>query len=114
MAQKGKSVPQYTRELPIEQPFKIHIAIDFGTDGIGMLCEELHSSFLFERSSCMRHYPCVIHLALAYAVDGKVFVHTEWVSQKYAVSEKPKAILLLDGNLKPLKFGQDAKFQYVS
>ena len=30
------NVPKFMTEMPIKQHFKIHIAIDFGTDGMGM------------------------------------------------------------------------------
>ena len=55
----------------------------------------------------------MFYLALAYAVDGKAFVHTEWASLKYTVNEKPKAIILLDENHNALGFGRDAKHKYV-
>ena len=50
---------------------------------------------------------------MAYAIDGKVFVHTEWANLKYSVDEKPKTIILLDENYKALGFGKDAKHKYV-
>ena len=49
------------------------------------------------------------YIALAYAVGGEVFVHTEWASLKYTIDEKPKTIILLDENHNALGFGKDAK-----
>ena len=51
---------------------------------------------------------------MAYAIDDKVFVHTEWASLKYSIDQKPKTIILLDENYKALGFGKDAKHTYVS
>ena len=104
MSQSKSIVPEFTKDLPIERGFKIHIAIDFGTDGIGMIWNTLQ---------CVIHYITNVNLtkytALAYAIDGKVFVHTEWETLKYSVDEKPKTIILLDENYNALGFGKDAK-----
>ena len=62
--------------------YKLHIAIDFGTDGIG----------------------------LAYAIDGEVYVHQAFNSRKYGASVKPKTIVLLDEDGEVNSFGIDAKF----
>ena len=49
MAQTGIAVaPEFTKEMPIDHLFKIHIAIDFGTDGIGMLWSKYYISY-FQR-----------------------------------------------------------------
>ena len=68
--------------LPISNPFKLHIAIDFGTDGIGV----------------------------AYAIDNKVYVHQDFNSQKFGSSVKPKTIVLLDNDGDVNSFGIDAQF----
>jgi len=67
-----------------EQQFKVHIAIDFGTDGVG----------------------------LSYAYNGKVFVHSKWDSKKYGDQIKPKSLILLDSKGQTMAFGLDAKFRY--
>ena len=76
MATKTQSKP------PTSNPFKLHAAIDFGTDGIG----------------------------LAYAIDGDVFVHQAFNSRKYGSSVKPKTMVLLDNEGDVNSFGIDAKF----
>ena len=68
-----------------EHSFKIHVAIDFGTDGMGM----------------------------AYAIDDQVFVHQKWNSKKYGATVKPKTIVLFDDDEEAI-FGMDAKFQLKS
>ena len=62
--------------------YQLHIAIDIGADGIG----------------------------LAYAIDGKVFVHQDFNSQKFGASIKPKTIVLLDNEGDVNSFGIDAQF----
>merc|ERR1712130_382076 len=67
--------------------FKIRIAIDFGTDGVG----------------------------LAYATSSEnVFVHENWGNGKYGRVTKPKAIALLDEAHKLLSMGMDATATYSS
>ena len=65
--------------------FKLHIAIDFGTDGMGV----------------------------GYAFNGQVFLHSKWKSKRYGLTEKPKTILLLNDKGKTVAFGVDAKYKYV-
>ena len=62
--------------------YQVYIAIDFGTDGIG----------------------------LAYAFDGDVYVHQTFKSRKYGSSLKPKTIVLLDDEGDVNSIGIDAKF----
>ena len=62
-------------------PFKLCIAIDFGTDGIG----------------------------LAYAIDDKVLIHDNFRSRIYGYCTKQKSIVLLDQNGEMISFGSDAK-----
>ena len=69
--------------------FKIHVAIDIGTNGI----------------------------ALAYAIPGsdkKVIAHKQWDSSKFHEKHKPEAIVLLDENHEVLAFGRDAKHMFSS
>eukprot|EP01083_Nonionella_stella_P013584 38221_1 len=66
--------------------FKLHIAIDFGTDGVG----------------------------LAYAYHNEIFVHSKWSSKKYGDQIKPKTLILLDKEDEILAFGLDAKFTYMA
>ena len=82
---RATSVPMATNtqsKSPQNDPFKLHVAIDFGTDGIG----------------------------LAYAIDKEVFVHQAFNSRKYGSSVKPKTIVLLDNEGDVNSFGIDAKF----
>eukprot|EP01083_Nonionella_stella_P004290 12396_1 len=65
--------------------YRLHIAIDFGTDGLG----------------------------LAYAIDDEVYVHSKWNSERYVDVEKPKTIILLDRDGEVDCFGQDAKELYM-
>eukprot|EP01083_Nonionella_stella_P009681 27761_1 len=68
-----------------EREYKLHIAIDFGTDGLG----------------------------LAYATGNDVFVHSKWNSEKYGDDVKPKTIILLDKDGNEDAFGSDAKELYM-
>ena len=36
--QSSKISPQFMKVMPKDHSFKIHIAIDFGTDGMGIIC----------------------------------------------------------------------------
>ena len=63
--------------------FKLHIAIDFGTDGIG----------------------------LAYAYNNETFIHQKFKSNRFGPTIKPKTIILLDDNKEAL-FGLEAKLQF--
>merc|ERR1719361_3013511 len=81
--------PKWSSAAPTEsnRKFKIRIAIDFGTDGIG----------------------------LAYAVNlDNVFVHTAWGNGKYQAVVKSKTIILLDDNHDTIAMGMDAKINYAS
>ena len=67
----------------VKNAYKVHIAIDFGTDGV----------------------------ALAYAIDGEVYMHQNFHSRRgYGSSQKPKAIVLMDDEDHVTSFGIDAKF----
>ena len=84
--------------------FKLHIAIDFGTDGTGTVWVfHLWLLRLISLSTA----------GLAYAYNNEVFVHSRWSSKKYGDAVKPKTILLLDDDLNTLGFGVDAKFKFV-
>ncbi len=50
-----------------------------------------------------------INKGLAYAIDGKVSVHSKWNSKKYRDTIKPKTIILLDEDGNMDQFGADAK-----
>eukprot|EP01084_Bolivina_argentea_P020120 37435_1 len=65
--------------------FNFYIAIDFGTDGVG----------------------------LAYASDDIVYIHHKWNSTRYGTIVKPKSIILLDEKGKTKSFGLDAKMTYM-
>ena len=69
----------------IETSFKLCIVIDFGTDGIG----------------------------LAYAYNGKIYVHSKWKSVRFASTNKPKTIILLDDDGDVNSFGMDAKYTLI-
>ena len=62
--------------------FKLHIAVDFGTDRLG----------------------------IAYAIDDEVMVNSKWKSKKYGAVVKPKTIILLNQDGEFEAFGMDAKF----
>ena len=65
--------------------FKLCIAIDFGTDGIGV----------------------------AYAYNNDIHVQDKWnAKSQYSVKEKPKTIILLDENANAIGFGMDAKEKF--
>eukprot|EP01083_Nonionella_stella_P165515 550829_1 len=66
--------------------YKLHIAIDFGTDGLG----------------------------LAYAIGDEVYIHNKWNSARYADVVKPKTIILLDKQGDVECFGQEAKEIYMT
>eukprot|EP01084_Bolivina_argentea_P124778 221101_1 len=68
-----------------QSKFKIHIAIDFGTDGIGM----------------------------AYACNGEIYVHNRWCSKKYAAKIKRKTSILIDNKGVTQAFGKDARASYI-
>eukprot|EP01083_Nonionella_stella_P286560 975334_1 len=70
---------------PNEPQYKLHIAIDFGTDGLG----------------------------LAYAIGDEVYVHSKWNSERHTDVVKPKTIILLDRNGEADAFGSDAKEIYM-
>eukprot|EP01084_Bolivina_argentea_P242072 406216_1 len=83
--QMSSNVPDLKSGMKL-QNFKIYIAIDFGTDGVG----------------------------LAYFLPpNRVFIHTEWISTKVSADVKIKTIILLDDNYDVLSFGGDAKFHYM-
>ena len=67
-----------------KEQWKIHIAIDFGTDGLG----------------------------LAYAIKDEVYIHQRWNCRRYGTTVKPKMILLLDDEEKAY-FGMDAKHTLI-
>eukprot|EP01083_Nonionella_stella_P073605 199156_1 len=82
--------PQFVEEDPriSENKFKMHCAVDFGTDGVA--------------------------LAYAFGEANKVTAHAEWSYKKYAPKFKPKTIVLLDEHCCPIGFGKDAKHTYMA
>eukprot|EP01084_Bolivina_argentea_P301963 521111_1 len=70
----------------LENTFKVSIAIDFGTDGLG----------------------------IAYAFNNEIYVHDKWKSKKYGAVTKPKTIILLDDEKNTVAFGMDAKHVYMN
>eukprot|EP00485_Elphidium_margaritaceum_P002287 CAMPEP_0202686228 /NCGR_PEP_ID=MMETSP1385-20130828/2038_1 /ASSEMBLY_ACC=CAM_ASM_000861 /TAXON_ID=933848 /ORGANISM="Elphidium margaritaceum" /LENGTH=702 /DNA_ID=CAMNT_0049340761 /DNA_START=32 /DNA_END=2140 /DNA_ORIENTATION=- len=72
---------------PAHSNFKLHVGIDFGTDGSG----------------------------LAYALpNGDVFIHNKWKSKKYGAITKPKTQILLNEEGNCVAFGIDASDVYSS
>ncbi len=65
----------------LNSEFKVSIAIDFGTDGLG----------------------------IAYAFNDQIYVHDKWKSKKYGSVIKPKTIILLDDDNNTVASGMDAK-----
>ena len=86
---KSSTLSNKTSNYKCHTNFKVHIAIDFGTDGV----------------------------ALAYALPGRdktIFAHKQWNSSKFHERYKPKAIVLLDENCEVLAFGRDATHMFSS
>eukprot|EP01084_Bolivina_argentea_P263321 445643_1 len=83
---KTAEIVQNQQVLKDAKQFKIHVAVDFGNDGI----------------------------AMAYVINDEILFHDKWNSTKYDIDSKPKSIILLDENYDTLAFGKDAKFQYIS
>eukprot|EP01083_Nonionella_stella_P178643 631662_1 len=81
--------PQFVEEAPhiSENEFKVHCAIDFGTDGVA--------------------------LAYSFGKANAVTAHAEWKGKKYASKFKPKTIVLLDETYRAIGFGKDAKHTYM-
>eukprot|EP01083_Nonionella_stella_P187384 688395_1 len=80
--------PEFMIEAPsISEIFKVHCAIDFGTDGVA--------------------------LAYAFGEANKVTAHAEWSYKKHAPKFKPKTIVLLDEDHHAIGFGKDAKHTYM-
>lgn len=50
-----------------------------------------------------------ISIGLAYAIGGRVYLHSKWNSRKFGATTKPKTILLLDSKGQVNSFGMDAK-----
>eukprot|EP01083_Nonionella_stella_P252833 870680_1 len=71
---------------PKETEYKLNIAIDFGTDGLG----------------------------LAYAICDQVYIHSTLNSERYKDVVKPKTIILLDKQGEVECFGQEAKEIYMT
>ena len=67
--------------------FSVAIAIDFGTDGLGV--------------------------AYALPNDSRIHVHDKWKSKKYGTIVKPKTIILFDENFDVINVGLDAKHTYI-
>lgn len=61
--------------------YSVTIAIDFGTDGIG----------------------------LAYAFNDEIYIHDKWKSKRYGSITKPKTTILLDDEQNTVAVGIDAK-----
>eukprot|EP01084_Bolivina_argentea_P021874 40659_1 len=70
-----------------KRKFDIAIAIDFGTDGLGV----------------------------AYAIpsSNRVHVHDKWRTKKFGTIVKPKTIILFDENFEVVNVGLDAKHIYM-
>eukprot|EP01084_Bolivina_argentea_P267137 453374_1 len=74
-----------SNEASNKREFGVYIAIDFGTDGLG----------------------------IAYAIGDEVYVHSKWNSEKYRDVIKPKTTILLDDQGETVQFGMDAKDVYM-
>ena len=90
MAQQNKASNEEVsaNHSMLSRSFDVAIAIDFGTDGLGV----------------------------AYAVppETKVFVHDKWKSKNYGTIVKPKTILLFTDKFKVANIGLDAKHSYIN
>eukprot|EP01084_Bolivina_argentea_P130873 231041_1 len=79
---------QLSDELKESKKFEISIAIDFGTDGLGV----------------------------AYALPNanEIYVHDKWNSKHYGTIVKPKTIILFDDKFETVAVGLDAKHVYMN
>lgn len=73
--------PVFSISDQLQNTCKVSIAIDFGTDGLGV----------------------------AYAYNNEIYVHDKWKSKKYGSTVKPKTIILFDDEKKKVAVGMDAK-----
>eukprot|EP01084_Bolivina_argentea_P021873 40658_1 len=71
----------------VQPKFDVTIAIDFGTDGLGV--------------------------AYALPNSNQIHVHDKWKTKKYGSIVKPKTILLFDDNFNLVNVGMDAKLVYI-
>ena len=91
--------PSFVNELN-ESNFKVYIAIDFGTDGLGTTYINIY---------IYRYLTYFQFIGLAYAINDEVYIHSKWNSTKYEHVVKPKTIILLDEKGEKVQFGMDAK-----
>ena len=107
------SIPQFTSSAPLSTftAFKVRVAIDFGTDGIGMLCDQYKHYYSNQQNQKTK---LLIYIALAYAIGeiNDIKAHSEWAGKKFKPKFKPKTIILLDENGEVLGFGKDAKHTF--
>eukprot|EP01084_Bolivina_argentea_P265026 449106_1 len=85
-----ENTPQFVNDPSPSNNFKIHIAIDLGTDGTTLAVAQNNEEI------------------------DKVFVHTDWNSSQIQIGMKPKTIVLLDEDHNVLAFGEDAMKTYMS
>ena len=70
------------------KPFDIAIAIDFGTDGLGV--------------------------AYALPNSSTIHVHDKWKTTRYGTIVKPKTIILLDEDFEVASVSLAAKYMYIN
>eukprot|EP01083_Nonionella_stella_P139227 424251_1 len=75
--QPGSTVPKHV-------DYKLAVAVDFGTDGLG----------------------------IAYAYNGKIYVHSKYRAKRFASAIKPKTMVLLNPSGDAAAFGMEARFTY--
>eukprot|EP01084_Bolivina_argentea_P283972 486512_1 len=94
--------------------FRVHAAIDFGTDGVGLAYTLSDHDAMQMKGS--KHIPS----NESKSNDNKnknqlppIISHNKWVSKKYKNVLKQKTIILLDKHLQFIKFGKKAKELYM-
>eukprot|EP01083_Nonionella_stella_P008701 25127_1 len=80
--------PEFVEVAPRISEFKVHCAVDFGTDGVA--------------------------IAYAFGEANNVTAHADWSYKRYPPKFKPKTIVLLDEHYRPIGFGKDAKHMYMA
>ena len=73
-----------------ENKYKMSIAIEFGTDGLG------------------------VAYALQDSLEAKIRVHDKWKSKKFGTVVNTKTIILFDENHEVVNHGLDAKSAYIN
>ena len=91
--------------------YNLHIAIDFGTDGLGMI----HTTNIYIHINNMSCEYMHEYTGIAYAFKQDVYIQNKWNTLTYGlITHKPKCIALFDANQQLNSFGIDAKYEYLN